>query len=210
MAKLITPSLFNAVDWFRNAPAEYKPKAKTDLFNSLSRIYEKVADDHPMRLGCIFEDKVQAICESGSGIPPAASPLFKRVLEKCEGGKFQKKTKQIMTVDGADYCLYGKIDVYFDDLMIDLKCTGKYRPGKYLKTYQHKIYCFNENIKEFEYLVVEWDKYPVIGRIESERYVMPDRDELGADIEGKIREVMAFISLFPEMEKAYNEKFCRN
>lgn len=231
MALLITPTLLNSIDWFQNCPQNWKMKAYDDLKRMLSRDYSQPIPD-PVKKGIEFENRVYEILQSGKNIDQLqCSDYFKQVLRICQGGKFQKKSKKIMSCAATydystwwknnksslenslthidSFCLYGKIDVFFPDRIIDIKTTNNFSSGKYLKTFQHKIYCYNEKIEKFDYLVVVMDGNTITD-VKTESYTVQDWDELREEIGKKIISVMQFFHACgkEDLLPLYLEKFC--
>lgn len=209
MSLLITTSLIDSVNWAKNAPNSpckdnpeitWKQKAYNDLKNTLARIY--APGGFYMERGVRIENTVYKIIEEGKVDTVSCSAHFKKVLDLCNGGVFQKKTKSFIDVDGQEYCLFGKIDVLFPKKkIIDLKTTGSFGGrDKYLKTLQHKIYCYNERISDFDYVIMEFEseENDKLRDVHIISYKAEDFDSVKADITKAIRDTMAFIEAFDE------------
>jgi hypothetical protein len=118
-------------------------------------------------------------------------------------------------LDGEEYCLYGKLDVWFKDHIIDIKSTAKYSgKDKYLGTAQHHIYCYSENIKDFEYIIAEFsdDSTNNIKAIHSVPYHMSSTEEEEKIIKDRIYSAMAFLATFDEpgdLKDLYLTKYSR-
>jgi hypothetical protein len=207
MSKLITASLIGAVDWAKTCPPSWRAKAQEDLSNQVNRIWIEPPADSPLRLGQDFERKVYEYAEKKL-VVPAGSEHFQWMVKQCRGGIFQKVARKIIELDGEEYCLYGKIDVWFPDVLKDVKTTSNYKGvSHYTSSIQHVIYMYVERIPKFVYLVAEFEKGQkqivdhheiVIGNV--------DIDGLRLDIDNRIRETMEFIRQNGLMD-AYMEKF---
>ena len=155
MSLLITPTLLNSFNWLNNCPSSWKEKAKVDMSNMLNRVWVEQPPDSPMKKGMEFEDAVYK-CVSKK-LFYIGSEEFQKTCKFMEGGTFQKKSKKIITVDGKEYCLYGKLDVFFPNKIVDIKTTGNWNGDrKYLETWQHLFYTWIEKIEHFQYYVIVW------------------------------------------------------
>lgn len=209
MSLLITTSLIDSVNWAKNAPnsptrddpsVTWKEKAYQDLKNTLGRVY--TPGGFAMERGIRIENTIYEIVGQNKVDTVSCSAHFKKVLEMCNGGTFQKKTKSFIDIDGQEYCLFGKIDVLFPkQKIIDLKTTGSFGGrDKYLKTLQHKIYCYNERIKNFEYVIMEFEseENDKLRDVHVIPYTVADFDVVKADIVKAVQDTMAFIEMFDE------------
>jgi len=206
MSALITPSLVGSVEWNIKCPPSYKEKARQDLVNQLSRIW----DDSPkpeIQLGKQFEDAVYAAAQKGK--PHDGSKFFNEVVQMCEGAIFQKKTTSYVKIDGIEYCLYGKIDAAFPEFLIDIKTTRNYRgEDHYLSTVQHKMYCYNEQITEFHYVVVEFAKTGnTIVDVHNIPYFVVSRESLKEELITQVKNTIGFISDDEELSRLYKTTF---
>ncbi len=212
MSKLITASLIGSVEWLQNCPTSWKEKAYNDLFNTLSRIYPKEMP-HYIQRGFDLENKVQQIVDTDQVDKIKSSEHFKALLDHCVGGVFQKVTKSFMHIDGEDYCLYGKIDVWFDECIKDIKNTQSYKESSYKKSAQHMIYCHNEKIRDFVYLVANFDdkdkevKNKAIQSLHEVCIFIDDFDVLETDLRARIKKTLDFIHADEELTLLYNTKF---
>jgi hypothetical protein len=222
MSKLITTSFLDAVEWCKKAPDSicsdnpnktWKQKAYDDIKNTLGR-GEWVTTKATAR-GISFEAQIYHILNSNSEDTVKCSDNFRKVLQACKGGVFQKKTKAIVELDGEEYFLYGKIDAWFHDHIIDIKTTGKYSgKDKYLGSAQHLIYCYSENIKDFEYIIAEFngEDSNIIKHIYNVPYHMNDSKEVEEEIKNRIFSAMAWLDNFPEpgdLKDLYMHKYNR-
>ncbi len=208
MSKLITASLVSAIDWLTSCPSSWKAKAKEDLTNQLSRIWIEPPADSPLRLGQDFEKKVYQQADNKL-IIKVGSENFQWFVEQCRGGVFQKKCRKIIEVDSEEYCLYGKIDVWFPGVLKDIKTTSNYKGREaYEKSFQHVLYMYVEHIERFEYLIAEFQKGSK--QIAEKHHIIievPDTEPLREIIDNTIRKVMGSIESSGLME-LYKTKFC--
>lgn|SRR5574340_239217 len=219
MSRLITPSIIGAVEWLKNAPdrwneekqVNWKVQARIDLENQLGRVPWSEADSKKpsLILGKKFEDTVRAYSQKEQ--VDGGSDHFKWFVERTKGGIWQKVTKRIIKVDGIEYCLYGKIDVWFPELIVDLKTTRRYKGQEaYLDSFQHVMYCYNENIMDFAYLIAEFedkDENPKILEHHEVRYHVKDRVTLREKVEGVVAAFAEFIGSDPKLFELYTKKF---
>lgn len=212
MAKLIAPTLLNSHDWMYKCPMSWKAKAFNDMSNTLNRA-EWTPND-AVKNGILFEDYVYDICKKVKTADDIqkikSSDMFKRIVATCHGGKFQKVSKNFIEIDGVNYCLYGRLDVWFPALIIDIKTTGNFKgDSQYNKGWQSIFYCYNESIKDFIYLVAEWMSKTDfrLKKVHEVHIHYPDPKLLENKIVNKIREFIKFLKENPELEKAYHTKY---
>lgn len=204
MSRLITASLVGSIDWYLHCPVSWKEKAMTDLQNQLARVY---ADQMPtaIELGIKFENTVY---EHANNENITGSDHYKWFISECKGGEFQRKTKCYLTIDGYEYCLYGKIDVWYPDIIKDIKTTSNYKgPQHYLDSIQHKIYCYSEKIKKFRYIVGEFDENQHLIGHHSIDWTTPDWDDLKIDLVRRIKGVISFLEMDDALFNLYTTKF---
>lgn len=78
----------------------------------------------------------------------------------------QKYIEDKITVKNGIVKLYGYIDFEYDNFYIDLKTTEKYKPGKYEKYSQHKVYPLVGKKESLIYLITDFENiyqepYPI-------------------------------------------------
>ena len=228
MSKLITTSLIGSIDWYKKAPRSiienttqtWKEKAYNDLENMLARKW--TTPGKAAQRGMDFENRIYNILNVYAQTIDATeieinnlicSEKFKEVLRRCEGGKFQQKNKNYITVDGIEYCLYGKEDVTFPKLIIDIKTTMKYKESKYKDSFQHKIYLHNTGKKQFTYIIVIFhnEDSNTIQEIKYVDIVVDDAKlaEYKIEIINKIKEIKIFFDNMPELKKLYGTKYSK-
>lgn len=208
MSLLITPSIWNAAQWRKDAPRSWQESAEEQLVNQLSRVPMGEDIPHVIKRGLDFESTVEVCCRRDVD-SWTASKKFIDVVDRCRGGKWQQVAKKTIDVDGEEHLLYGRIDILFPEEIVDLKTTNKHRaPGHYLKGIQHKIYSYATGIPEFVYLVVVMDDDDQIVESYEVEWTSPPADELEADLARMVRNFRNDLRLWA-LEDIYLEKFCR-
>jgi hypothetical protein len=211
MGRLITQDLISGVDWLISCPPSWKDKAYTDLKNKLGRV--KTGFAPAAKKGVDFENFLNQAINNKlyEKKDLKCSEEFKILMLDLKDFQQQKKTKSFIKIEDTEYCLYGKIDYYRKDLIVDLKTTDCYKgEDKYLSSYQHKIYCYNERINSFVYKIVEFENETTkIKDIYSVYFdVIVGIEELKLDIIEKIISVIEFLKTDKELFALYNNKYC--
>ena len=214
MGKLITPSILDSYDWYVNCPAHFKTSAFQQISDALNR---KPWDPTPAILrGMAFE---KMVCANLDDISKEDFMLkfeghckdMEKFWARCRNGRQQAKVSKTITVDGVEYYLYGKRDIAFSDVTIDIKTTGDYKgPQYYTSKNQHVLYIACSEIEQFMYMIAEYDDvkekcvavYEVNADLKTEVAL--------ARIESKIREFISFLKTDDELMEAYNKTFCRS
>ena len=210
MEKLITPSLLSGIEFLRDCPPNWKGSAFQSLKATLSRTYKEPT--RQIKRGIDFENSLYEIL---SAIDPIDfknySEEYQQFLNKCSGGVFQKTTKRIIEIEETKYVLYGKIDVWFPDLIIDIKTTENFTgDDKYLKTSQHGIYCFCENIPAFLYKVAVFENEEnKIKEVKNICYFCADFDALEIKIKERIKFDLLYLQAFPDLFDFYENVYCK-
>lgn len=206
MSLLITPTLIDSYEWYRNSPPSWKERSFVDFKNKLGRA--KWEPNEAIKRGMLFEDTVNKNCNRPGIDEFNSTQIFKDVCHTVKNAEQQKKFKKIMQIDDKEFLLYGKADYVFKDKIIDLKTTKDYKgKDKYLKGWQHIIYTAISKIKEFEYLIVEWNDCSLPGELFTIKYTMNDIEENNISIREKIKEIMSFIESDDKMSKMYYNDF---
>jgi hypothetical protein len=206
MSLLITPTLLDAYDFYKTCPPSWKNKAEIGLYNTLNRIFEETEES---KMGKLFEDKVY----KNAGKAPVGSELFQKVCNGVKDSVFGYKGKKFIEINGVEYCLYARPDAYNSKMIHDIKTTGNYK-GKdsYLKKWQHIFYTYIFKIKDFRYIVVEWnggegeDKYKIAG-VNYIDYHIDDPGTNQEKIKTGIEEFIKFLETDPDLKDAYLNKF---
>lgn len=212
MSLLITSSLFGSIDWYENAYNNWKEKAYADLRGMLAREWSGMSDAG--QRGVDFENAIYNTLNKGKEKEIRASDKFKVFLEKCKGGEFQKVTKKFITVDGLEYCIYSKLDVWFPAKIIDIKTTSKwdqYSEGKYLNSMQHIMYCYTSDISTFLYMVAVFngETSKDIQDIKYLSYEAPSLPFLENTIVERIKKLQAFFKQHLELEQLFEHTYSK-
>lgn len=218
MSILITPTLLNSFDFYLNCHnAQWKKKAFEDILGTLRRDkpWEPTKE---IQMGCKFEEAVYDQCAKvQAGAPYKGSLIFQSVVARCVGAEFQCKCRYNETIDGEDYCIYGKMDVFFpkgtpdleEGYIIDLKTTAsfnpKHGPKKYLDGWQNKTYCVATGVSVFEYLIAEWESKEEFKLADLHNVVVrhKDLDAVRQQIKNHIKEFVAWTKLNEETFGTY-------
>lgn len=207
MSRLITASLIGDIDWLNKCPPSWKVRALEKLTNQLGRIY---TPEMPaaMKRGIELETAVYVHVAHHS---EAGSKHFQWLVFECKGSIFQKKVKRFIELDGHEYCLYGKIDAWFPDVIKDVKTTGQYGGRqKYLDSFQHKLYCYIEQIPMFKYIIGEFrgDEDKLIAHHEI-IYEVKDWHTLHEEVLEKVRATIKFLKGNEKLFDLYTTTFSR-
>jgi hypothetical protein len=131
-------------------------------------------------------------------------------VKECEGGQFQRKTKKIVEIEGVEYCLYGKIDVWFPSVLKDIKTTSNYKgPKHYLDSFQHLMYCYTEKVYSFEYIVAVFNEEEKLITTHKVSYTCDDVGALEQEITNRVKEAVEFLKEDEDLWKLYTSKFSR-
>ena len=208
MPYLITPTLISQFDWMKKSPKEWKEKALMDFTNILNRIYPETVPEY-VTLGRVFEKYIERAARTGQ----SGSDKFNIIRDMFVGAKFQTKTQSNIKVDDVDYLLYGRIDALFPEKILDLKTTRNYKGVQYyMDSFQHKIYCYCQEISSFSYVVVEIvkekDKNVITNHYVLD-YNIDNPFSLKEEISEKIREVVNYIESDPKLDYSYKNIFTK-
>jgi len=212
---LMTPTLWNSIDWLQKCPPSWKEKAYTDLSNTLNRIF---TSNPAVERGMSFE---RDICNKrmDTGKYDVAADLNEKYekafnMIHAEGYGFQHKTKKIMSFDGKDFLLYGKMDVFNPEggPVIDIKTTGNFKgDSSYLSGWQHKVYCYCTERDEFIYIVYELTDLPgnivALKDIHFVEYKVTSFAVLEEELRCKLESVVKFLRSDVKLKEAYMRKF---
>lgn len=214
MSKLITSSLHGGIKWARSAPPDWRAPAFESLSNMLAREWSEPKGS--AKRGIEFEDSIYRVLNAKVLIKDIkCTEKFKKILQYLNGGVFQKKAKKFLIIDGVEYCIYAKMDVWFPEKIIDIKTSGKewnqYSEGNYLSSFQHRLYCYVTGIDYFEYYVVLFDGDEGRDILDTHiiSYGVDDFKKLEAEIFEGVRGMIRFLKMHPKLYKMYNEKYCR-
>ncbi len=123
-----------------------------DFMQTLRR--ESSEPNEAMQNGIDFEDTVTAIV-NGQGDETAkwydAAAQIGRIVQ---GGRLQYKASGIITVNGRELLLYGRLDALKGGTVYDIKFSKSYERGKYIDSTQHPVYLkIVPEAERFVYLV---------------------------------------------------------
>ncbi len=232
----ITASLIDSVNFHVNMPPENKWKKKSldQLKTTLKRKDVFIQNEFTKR-GQDFENKIVAFSRSDI-------VSFREVFEKdvfCSVKKLdafyyalqgevqtQKTMKGKFEVDEQPFTFYGVADIvqgYPPVKHVDIKTTSKWETGKYssernYKTRaQHLMYMYLDKVKEFEYLIAEFqnagnDERPewLVVDVHSIEIKETDYKRLEKKIFNKVLDTVNFISQDEEMWNDYCNIFTRS
>ena len=91
------------------------------------------------------------------------------------GGVIQYKAKQVVTIKGTEYLLFGVLDVLKAGSIYDVKFSKSYERGKYFDSTQHPMYFeLIPEAQDFTYLVSNGSAiYTETYRKEETRSIIP-------------------------------------
>lgn len=215
---LITTSLVGAVKWYLTAPGSvikeekggdglltWKEKARFDLESTVCRVKTPFAKEASQ--GAEFEKTVYL---NASKEKPSGTEKFQRVCGLLKGYEFYQKGGMNLEIAGNQcylYCRYDAIKRSPEVSLKDLKTTASYAPGKYLNGFQHKMYCLVSGANEFDYVIVEWEEYPIIADVHIERYRVENRELLQNEVMTEIEDCLNTLKDL-KLWEPYREKFC--
>lgn len=221
MAKfLITPSLYNSYLWYAdtdfNAIWEDPEKAEEaekaayqDWLNCLNKV--KTPTTEAQQKGINFENAVEEMSNNldkvrfdGEEVVFAneADFILTSILDKSEQKAAYEVAKivgkglwqQTLMKETDNYLLYGRSDHIAGNMINDIKRTGSYEAGKYLKSIQHQIYFEGaENIEHFRYVIAAGKTNPSV----FVEYYHKEPNNL-ENLLGKVDLMVDFIKSVPE------------
>jgi hypothetical protein len=228
--RLITTSLIDAVDWARKAPSTECSKDpsitwRQDAYNSLVKTLSRAPwePDGWLKRGIDFEQSVYRLTKLG--VDPEelqASENFKIFLRAAKGAQLYTKSKSFIQLDGEEYCVFAKKDLYwpkkevFPGRIADIKTTSNYGgQEKYLKTAQHKIYCMNDGVPDFEYIIGEFNKDDMtdmtIKNVFRVSYHVDSFKDIRDEVTDRIKGMIEWLKQFDEpgdLWELYLTKYC--
>lgn len=179
---LITQSLLSSYDWIFKKENGYE-----DFIKTLER--KTKPPTQAMLNGQHFENLVTAYC-NGSEPEPNHKWIkgIKGIGDIVQGGAFQVRLSENISVDGIEFVLYGILDVLKSGIIYDIKYSSTYTFGKYLDSPQHPMYfALCPESVQFTYLV--YSKNRNKDDIYKETYYKNDV----IPIEQEIKEFMNFL-----------------
>lgn len=219
MARLMTPTMWDSIDFLEGCPSSWRERAYQGLSDTLNRVWNS---NPAVERGMAFEDvvcKTDSLDEflekvNNTDIEDKLTKAYNMV--HAEGHDFQHKVKKIIKDNrGNDYLLYGREDVSFEPKILDLKTTARWKGNRsYLGKWQHKVYCYADNKTSFTYIVFVFDdsssepgKGPLVD-VKFIDYTVTDMNMLHNMIKDKLESVLAFFRKNPKLKDAYLHKFC--
>jgi len=213
MSRLITTSLQSSIDWYKICPDSWKARAHKDLKNMLERVWSEPGE--AAQLGIKFEKCLYREIASNNN---TGSEKFQAIVKRYKKYKevypleIQKKIKRFITLGDVEYCLYGKLDIYCGDFIEDVKTTSKLMDDyskKYLKGFQHHLYCYITEIPIFRYFIVAFNEHTKqIHSTQEIEYKSPSMEVERDIIEDEIKNIFVFFNNNPELGHLYNDKYC--
>lgn len=152
----ITPTLLNSWLYMMSYEGEKESKVLAEFMSTLRR--EPFKDNEAMRKGRKFEADIEELCKSSLTIFPDDGDkeldCQLEIMGIVKVGSWQVCGSKEITVNEVDYLLKGRCDVLKGPTIYDIKRVGRYEPGKYFHSAQHKAYfeIFPGTV-EFQYLV---------------------------------------------------------
>ena len=176
---------------------EFQEQKFQDLINTINRVpFENEAADK----GTAFNEIIDALIEKrkpnnmeversedGFYIVKYKDYTFNFPVEVCKrlsdyykDAISQSYTEAILPTRYGDVLLYGYIDELMPMSVHDIKTTGSYSVGKFKQNHQHLVYPYalmesGNDVKTFEYNVVEWARGGGVSGVYTETYVF-DRE----------------------------------
>lgn len=108
--------------------------------------------------------------------------VCKRLSSHYKDAITQQHVEAILPTKYGDVLVYGYIDELMPMSVHDIKTTGSYSVGKFKENHQHLVYPYalmqmGNDVRTFEYDVVEWSRGGGVNGVYTETYVFdPDRD----------------------------------
>ncbi|MBQ9346667.1 MAG: hypothetical protein IJT94_04905 [Oscillibacter sp.] len=123
------------------ADATTEDTSMSDFLRTLRR--EPTPTTEAMQNGIDFEDLVTRVVSGRADARDQSSPWFDaagRVAFQIRGAFLQYKAKKMISVNGTDFLLYGRLDALKAGTVFDIKFSGKYERGKFYDSTQHPVY----------------------------------------------------------------------
>lgn len=158
---------------------------------SIERIYEKaVVDDYQYCDGDVICRKKEIVTNNIIALKAIYNnreftfpiSLCREFANYFKGALTQQRVEAILPTAFGDVLVYGFIDELMPTSVHDIKTTGSYSVGKFKDHYQHLVYPYaliqnGNDIRTFEYNIVEFNKGGYVVDTYTETYVFnPERD----------------------------------
>ena len=192
MGHLMTATLLGSYKWMEDAPASWAGRAREDFYAKLRRQdkfdptpevqrgieFERIIcercntmDEEQFMLAMrdLYAEKIKADLGLTYATNESKEALLTRILNvcntlynQCKGGQQQVKVSKDIKVGNEEFYLFGYIDVLQPTTILDIKTCTKYKESKYRDSIQHSIYQYCTGIKDFKYVVADYDRtaYP--------------------------------------------------
>lgn len=163
------PTLLDAFWWARKLDNPLKWQELIDKINRVPKEFPLAA-----MKGVQFEEVINNILK-GMKVKPNSDgnietkdfffdySIVNKVANKLQYAKKQQEFIQgVIDTPKGKVKMYGFIDYSYPNMLVDLKTTGNYKPGKFKNNYQHKAYPLLANlgggkIDRFNYLVTDFN-----------------------------------------------------
>lgn len=192
MGHLMTATLLGSYKWMEDAPASWAVRAREDFYAKLHRQdkfeptpevqrgieFERIIcercntmDEEQFMLAMrdLYVEKIKSDPGLSGASRESKEALLTRILNvcntlynQCKGGQQQVKVGKDIKVGDEEFYLFGYIDVLQPTTILDIKTCTKYKESKYRDSIQHSIYQYCTGIKDFKYVVADYDRtaYP--------------------------------------------------
>lgn len=192
MGHLMTATLLGSYKWMEDAPASWAMRAREDFYAKLRRQdkfeptpevqrgieFERIicdrcntVDEEQFMLAMrdLYAEKIKADAAWENASRESKEALLTRILNvcntlynQCKGGQQQVKVGKDIKVGDEEFYLFGYIDVLHPTTILDIKTCTKYTESKYRDSIQHSIYQYCTGIKDFKYVVADYNRtaYP--------------------------------------------------
>ena len=192
MGHLMTATLLGSYKWMEDAPASWAMRAREDFYAKLRRQdkfeptpevqrgieFERIIcercntmDEEQFMLAMrdLYAEKIKADPGLSGAARESKEALLTRILNvcntlynQCKGGQQQVKVGKDIKVGDEEFYLFGYIDVLQPTTILDIKTCTKYKESKYRDSIQHSIYQYCTGVKDFKYVVADYDRtaYP--------------------------------------------------
>lgn len=198
MSYLITPTLLNGFNYYRDHDCEYCSEscnARSDFLKLLNK--DQIEKTESMILGIQLEKEIYDYCENGV---LTENEAVEYIGNLCKGGLWQQSVRKEL----GNFLLYGKADVIIGSKIYDIKFTGSYDVGKYFKSMQHRIYMYCTGINDFSYLISDGKNFF------KEDYACANKKDVEYEILESINELKWYLKNDLECLNIFNEKWQAN
>ena len=156
---LITHSLLSSWLYSMKSSPYEDATSERDAYQEFLQVLrrEPTQTTEAMQNGIDFEDLVTAIVnndQAGTQRNPKWFDCAYEIAQIVKGGVLQCRTRKIITIDGMEFVLYGRLDALKAGIVYDIKFSKSYDRGKYFDSTQHPTYLeIVDEAEEFIYLV---------------------------------------------------------